>query len=128
MDIDLNLVEYIITSQNKTFYFVKPWLSLTLAESKYSVLSYFLISCTTECTSGDILSQEIMGELYYEDMVLEELELLTFIFFMSFPLGSIIVFVLGILVAEANNHRSKYLVLFPLILSFYSTDQMLDTI
>ena len=121
---DLNLVEYIITSQNKTFYLPGILIeSNALAESKYSVLSILSnFVCTTECTSGDILSQEIMGELYYEGHGVGGIGIVDFLFsFMSFPLGSIIVFVLGILVAEANNHRSKYLILFPLIfLSFYS--------
>lgn len=118
-----NIIEYIVYSQNKTFYL--PGLLIEanlLSESKYSVFSILSKIVCDQCTSGQILSRQIMGPLYYEGHGVGGIGAIDiFHSFLGFPIGASFILGLGALATRAESTRSKYLILYPLIfLVFYS--------
>ena len=120
---DLGIMEYILISQHGTFYL--PGILMENDLGKYtalSILSLFSKFFCEACTTGDILSAQIMGNLYQSGHGVGGIGFFDIFYSILGPVGgSIFIFLIGVLSSKLETQSRKHYTLFPVIfLLFYS--------
>lgn len=120
---DLGILEYVIRSAHRTFYLPGILMEHGLARySSFSILSLLSKLICEACTTGDILSAYMYGDLYKAGHGVGGIGFFDVFYSFLGPVGgSILIFLVGIFSSKLESKPKKYYVLYPIIfLTFYS--------